>query len=64
MFEFELSFEAERVLQEGIRMFNRKGLLLDKCALEVHCYKEGVKAEEALEKIMDFFIFLRDKDFF
>ncbi|RVW27698.1 hypothetical protein CK203_106714 [Vitis vinifera] len=50
LFDFELAGEVERVLLEGVRVFNGKVLMLDRWSPETGLLKEGVQARRVDEE--------------
>ena len=63
LFEFESSKEAERVMQEGERIYKQKFLFLDRWAPTTGCFK-GVKAKSAWVRIMGLPLCLWHREFF
>lgn len=43
LFEFELAREAEKVLQEGLRVYKQRPLKLERCSPTVGCLSESAQ---------------------
>lgn len=61
LFDFELAGEVERVLLEGVRVFNGKVLMLDRWSPETGLLKEGVQARSAWVRLVGLLLFLGTK---
>lgn len=54
LFDFEVSSDADAVLNSGLRWFENKQLLLNRWVLEVGCFQSGFHVKEVWVKLLGF----------
>lgn len=64
LFDFEVSSDAELVLNRGLRWFENKLLLLNRWVPEVGCFRSGFHAKEMWVRLLGLPLHLWSKELF